>query len=107
MSATVYPSDLTDAEWAFLEPLIPAAKPGGRPRKAAAACAATTARSSAAGASATRSWKTLGLIRKAKVHTVDVQDRAAVPQALEQIQDALPHLEHLWADQGDTGSGKA
>lgn len=27
------PSDLTDAEWARLAPLIPAAKPGGRPRK--------------------------------------------------------------------------
>ena len=26
-----YPSDLTDAEWARLEPLIPPAKPGGRP----------------------------------------------------------------------------
>lgn len=25
-----YPSDLTDTEWALLEPLIPAAKPGGR-----------------------------------------------------------------------------
>jgi transposase len=28
-----FPSDLTDAEWARLEPLIPAAEPGGRPRK--------------------------------------------------------------------------
>ena len=28
-----YPSDLTDAEWARLDPLIPNAKPGGRPRK--------------------------------------------------------------------------
>ena len=28
----IYPSDLTDAEWAHLAPLIPAAKPGGRPR---------------------------------------------------------------------------
>ncbi|WP_256366386.1 IS5 family transposase [Methylosinus sp. Ce-a6] len=28
-----YPSDMTDAEWAVLEPLIPAAKHGGRPRK--------------------------------------------------------------------------
>ena len=28
-----YPSDVTDAEWALLEPLIPAAKHGGRPRK--------------------------------------------------------------------------
>lgn len=27
-----YPSDLTDAQWAILEPLIPAAKFGGRPR---------------------------------------------------------------------------
>lgn len=28
-----YPSDLSDAEWAILEPLIPKEKPGGRPRK--------------------------------------------------------------------------
>jgi putative transposase len=27
-----YPSDLTDQEWTILEPLIPPAKPGGRPR---------------------------------------------------------------------------
>jgi putative transposase len=27
-----FPSDLTDREWERLEPLIPAAKPGGRPR---------------------------------------------------------------------------
>ena len=29
-----YSSDLTDEEWAILEPLIPAAKRGGRPRTA-------------------------------------------------------------------------
>ena len=28
-----YPSDLTDGEWAYLAPLIPPAKPGGRPRE--------------------------------------------------------------------------
>ncbi len=28
-----YPSDLTDAQWALLEPLIPPAKPGGRRRE--------------------------------------------------------------------------
>lgn len=28
-----YPSDMTDSEWARLEPLIPPAKPGGRPRE--------------------------------------------------------------------------
>ena len=32
MRRSGYPSDLTDAEWEQLEPLIPAAKPGGRPR---------------------------------------------------------------------------
>jgi|SRR5271170_2064184 len=28
-----YPSDLTDQQWALLQPLIPPARPGGRPRK--------------------------------------------------------------------------
>lgn len=28
----VYPTDLTDEQWVLLEPLLPAAKPGGRPR---------------------------------------------------------------------------
>ena len=29
---TPYPTDLTDEQWAILQPLIPSAKPGGRPR---------------------------------------------------------------------------
>lgn len=29
----LYPSDLSDAEWALLEPLVPPEKPGGRPRE--------------------------------------------------------------------------
>ena len=32
MNRQPYPSDLTDAEWSILEPLIPPAKPGGHPR---------------------------------------------------------------------------
>ena len=32
MPRRAYPSDLTDAQWAVLAPLLPAAKPGGRPR---------------------------------------------------------------------------
>lgn len=32
MALPVYPSDLTDAEWAVLAALLPPAKPGGRPR---------------------------------------------------------------------------
>jgi putative transposase len=33
MKTKPYPSDLTDEQWAILQPLIPAARPGGRPRK--------------------------------------------------------------------------
>jgi putative transposase len=32
MARRAYPTDLSDAEWRVLEPLIPPAKPGGRPR---------------------------------------------------------------------------
>ena len=32
MTRRAYPSDLSDREWALLAPLLPAAKPGGRPR---------------------------------------------------------------------------
>src|SRR5579872_5038580 len=28
-----YPSDLRESEWAILEPLVPAVKPGGRPAR--------------------------------------------------------------------------
>jgi len=33
MARTPYSSDLTDGQWLLIEPLIPPAKPGGRPRK--------------------------------------------------------------------------
>lgn len=33
MPRRAYPTDLTDAQWAILEPLIPPPKPGGRPAK--------------------------------------------------------------------------
>ena len=32
MTRSPYPTDLTDAQWTVLQPLIPGAKPGGRPR---------------------------------------------------------------------------
>lgn len=32
MATPVYPSDMNENEWALLTPLIPPAKPGGRPR---------------------------------------------------------------------------
>src|SRR5258708_20160512 len=33
LSRMPYPSDVTDEEWAILEPLIPGEKPGGRPQE--------------------------------------------------------------------------
>jgi transposase len=33
MAASLYPSELSDQEWAILAPLLPPAKPGGRPRR--------------------------------------------------------------------------
>jgi transposase len=32
MSTRFYDSDLTDAAWAFVAPVLPVARPGGRPR---------------------------------------------------------------------------
>ena len=32
MTRSAYPSDLTDEQWALLQPLLPPAKPGSRPR---------------------------------------------------------------------------
>jgi putative transposase len=49
---------------------------------------------------------TLGLVRKAVVHSADVQDRAGVPLLRDGIAAPFPRLEHVWVDQGDTGSGK-
>ncbi len=49
---------------------------------------------------------TLGLVLKAVVHSAEVQDRAGVPLLLEGIREQFPRLEHVWVDQGYTGSGK-
>ncbi len=48
---------------------------------------------------------TLGMVLKAKVHTADLQDRAAVPLVLGDATKEVLRLEHLWVDQ-DTGAGK-
>ena len=49
---------------------------------------------------------TLGLVLKAVVHSAYVQDRAGVPLLLDGIATQFPRLEHVWVDQGYTGSGK-
>lgn len=50
---------------------------------------------------------TQGLVLKANVHTAGIQDRAGVPLLLADAQALFPRLQHLWVDQGYTGTGKA
>jgi len=49
---------------------------------------------------------TQGLVLRAKVHTAELQDRAGVPLLLEGVAEQFPRLEHVWVDQGYTGSAK-
>ena len=51
--------------------------------------------------------ETQGLVLRAKVHTAALQDRAAVPLLLDGAAEQFPRLEHIWVDQGYTGTGKA
>jgi putative transposase len=51
--------------------------------------------------------ETQGLVLRAKVHTAALQDRAAVPLLLEGADEQFPRLEHVWVDQGYTGTGRA
>jgi putative transposase len=49
----------------------------------------------------------LGMVLKARVHSSNLQDRAAMPLVLEGTAEEFPRLEHLWVDQGYRGTGKA
>ena len=49
---------------------------------------------------------TQGLVLRAKVHAANLPDRAAAPLLLEGIPNLFPLINHVWADQGYTGTGK-
>src|SRR5919206_799011 len=51
--------------------------------------------------------ETQGLVLRARVHSAAIQDRAAVPLLLTGAAEQFPRLQHVWVDQGYTGSGKA
>jgi putative transposase len=49
---------------------------------------------------------TQGLVVRVKVHSADIQARAAVPLVLEGMKEQFPRISHIWVDQGYTGSAK-
>src|SRR5437870_8312893 len=113
-----YASDLSDAEWTILEPLIPPAKPGGRPRSVnmrqilngifyvlRSGCA--WRRLSHDYPACSTLVDTLGLLLKVVVHRADIQDREGVPFLLEPVKGQFPRIEKVWVDNGYTGSGRA
>jgi putative transposase len=51
--------------------------------------------------------ETQGLVLKVKVHSAELQDRAAVPLVLAGANAQFPHIELIWVDQGYTGTGKS
>jgi putative transposase len=50
--------------------------------------------------------ETQGLLLTVTVHSAELQDRAAVPLVLAGAHERFPRIEHLWVDQGYTGTGK-
>jgi putative transposase len=77
-----------------------------RPRRWAG-CTATTGPKKISGRKRHLLVETQGLVLRAKVHTAALQDRAAVPLLLEGVTAQFPRLEHVWVDQGYTGTGRA
>jgi putative transposase len=51
--------------------------------------------------------ETQGLVLRATVHDAAIQDRAGVPLLLKDAGKDFPRLEHVWVDQGYTGTGRA
>src|SRR2546430_2466410 len=78
-----YPSDLTDDEWAHVEPLIPPAKTDGNKRHILV--------------------DTLGLLLHAIIHPADIQDRDGGILLLATLFGMYPFLKKLFADGGYQG----
>jgi transposase len=91
-----YASDLTDEEWALIEPLPPGAFRRGRPR-------GFDAGKKIKGRKRHILVDTQGNLLGAVVHGADVQDRDGAPSALASTRSLYPWLRHVFADGGYAG----
>src|SRR6266404_3057014 len=99
-----YPSDLSEAEWRLVEPLIPPAKRGGRKRS-------VNVREVLNGIFYVLSTgrkrhimvDTLGLMLGIVVHPANVQDRDGAEALLRQTRRSFPFIEVIFADGGYQG----
>jgi transposase len=90
-SSLRYPSDLSDAEWAIVEPMIPPTDVGknvkGRKRHILV--------------------DTLGLLPNVVVHPADIQDRDGAFDLLRRARRLFPFIERIFADGGYRGEKMA
>lgn len=87
-----YPSNVSDAEWAVVEGLLPAAKPSGRPQKVK-------------GRRRYIRVDSLGLLVKVLLTEANIQDREAALWLWSCVAKRLPRLTRIMADAAYQGDG--
>src|SRR6476660_8675311 len=92
-----YASDVTDAEWALIEPHMPVVKRLGRPRESGGPRGYDAAKK-VKGRKRHIVTDTGGLLVGVEVHRADVQDRDGAVLVIEAIHQLFPWLRHLFAD---------
>jgi transposase len=97
------PSDMTDAEWAVLEPLLPPASHVGRPRKWPLRRIVEAILYLLRGGLPWRMLPPCFPPVSTVVHAADIQDRDGAPLVLAEIVRRFPWLRHVFADGGYAG----
>lgn len=120
MRRASYPSDLTDQQWAILEPLVPPAKPGGHPRTTdirqvinAILYLDRTGGQWRALPHDFPPWSTVWTYFRTwcndgtwqRIHEANIQDHDGGKLLLAPLQDLFPRLKLIWADSADKKGG--
>ena len=91
-----YPSDLTDAEWGIVAPMIPPGRHCGRRRS-------VNVRDRSRGRKRHILVDTLGLLLNVVVHPADIQDRDGAFHLLRRARQLFQFIERIFADGGYAG----